>query len=147
LANGLLFDLERLQVGMPAPDIVTGDGGKRDHQTQYLGKVTVLVFDYSLNDVQEQNIAKWAQPQAGQPLDVLLVRGRLRGDTSAAIPQPAPPLRVLEEAENGPLAAEWGIRRRPSIFVVDREGTIRARNLNIMPTAFVGELLESAAPN
>jgi beta-lactamase regulating signal transducer with metallopeptidase domain len=150
LANGLLFDLERLQVGMPAPDIVTGDGGMREHQTQYLGKVTVLVFDYSLrsfNGVQDQSIAEWAKQQTGRPLDVLFVRGRLRGDTSEAMPQPAPPLRVLEEAENGPVAPEWGIRRRPSIFVVDREGTIRARNLNIMPTAFVGELLESAAPN
>ena len=145
LADGLLFDLKQLQVGMPAPDIATETDGKQDFATQYLGKVTLLMFDYSFNEHQERSIADWSKQRTGKPLDVLVVRTRLPGEPTEFDTSEFAPLRFIAEDNGGPIATQWSIRRRPTVFVVDGNGIIRARRLNDVPYHLVSTLLKGAA--
>jgi hypothetical protein len=145
LAEGLLFDLQQLQVGMPAPDIETINNGKQEFATQYLGKVTVLMFDYYFHEDQERALADWAKQQAGKPLDVLVVRTKLPGAPGDVDPGPLEPLRFVTEENGGPIATQWNIRRRPTFFVVDGNGVIQARKFPEAPRHLVDELLKGAA--
>ncbi|MGD9636241.1 MAG: M56 family metallopeptidase [Pirellulales bacterium] len=145
LAEGLLFDLKQLQVGMPAPDIATEKEGEREFATQYLGKVTVLMFDYYFDEHLERIMADWAKQQAGKPLDVLVVRTKLPGATDDGDKSALAPLRFVNEENGGPIATQWNIRRRPTFVVVDGNGVIRARNFPEVPFHLVSELLKVGA--
>jgi hypothetical protein len=145
LADSLLFDLQKLQIGMPAPDIETEKDGKREYATQYLGKVTLLMFDYSFNEAPLRAIADWAKQQTGKPLDVLVVRTKVSGQSDDFDAAAFAPLRFIAEENGGPIATQWNIRRRPTFFVVDGNGVIQARDFPEAPYHLVSELLKGAA--
>lgn len=92
-----------------------------------------------------QNTAKWAKSLRDEPLDVLVVRGKHPGDPDDFDGNALAPLRFVTEDHAGPIATGWSIRRRPTVFVVDGNGVIRARRLSEVPYQLVGELLKGAA--
>jgi hypothetical protein len=90
-------------------------------------------------------IADWAKQQAGKPLDVLGVRTTFPGQSDDFDASGFSPLRFVMEENGGPIATHWNIRRRPTYFVVDGNGVIRARNFPEVPYHLAGELLNGAA--
>jgi thiol-disulfide isomerase/thioredoxin len=143
IAEGELFAARNVSVGKPAPEI-TG----KDHQghtfslSDYRGKVVVLTFS-----------GDWCGPCVGMyPQERQLV-AKLKGkrfallsvntDTSAQTLAKSIALGTVtwrcwfDGGTTGPITTRWGVSFFPSIFVLDKAGIIRFKDLR-------GEELEKA---
>lgn len=142
-AQGGLFELRRLQVGVEAPEITGQDiDGKPLHLRDYRGKVVVLVFS-----------GEWCGPcrhaagffrdmlkleaQKTNPCVVLEVntdedRATLRkAITSGDIAWPC----WFDGSTAGPITMTWGVSSFPTIYVLDPQGVIRAKDIRGEATA------------
>jgi thiol-disulfide isomerase/thioredoxin len=135
IAQGKLFALRHLTVGKTAPEIVGKDAwGKPFALSEFRGKVVVLTFS-----------GNWCGPCVGMyPQERELV-ARLKDRPFALLSvdtdSNAETLKKSVDAgeitwrcwwdrgTTGPITTRWGIERFPAIFVLDRSGVIRFKEV------------------
>jgi len=143
IAEGELFARRKLSEGQVAPEITGKDHeGKSFTLSGYRGKVVVLTFS-----------ASWCGPCVGMyPHERELVK-KLEGKPFALVSvhsdEDVATLKKAiasgeitwrswwDEGTYGPITTRWGISAIPEVFVLDRAGVIRRRNIR-------GEELEKA---
>ncbi len=143
-AERCLFEQERLQVGMKAPELAGKDvNGGEVRLSQFRGRVVVLTFWGQWSEPCQTLIAEeleLARKMGQEPFAVVGVNSD-KGRTVLA--------RTLNQqkitwaniydgpVDEGPLAKQWNVCDWPTIYVLDHEGTIRHRDLR-------GKALEDA---
>jgi len=135
IAEGELFAIRNLSVGKIAPEVVGRDHeGKLFALEEYRGKVVVLTFSGNWCGPcvgmypQERELAT---RHAGKPFILLSVNTDASVDTlRQSIARGDITWRCWwDGGMTGPITTRWGIRLFPSIFVLDRAGVIRFKDL------------------
>jgi thiol-disulfide isomerase/thioredoxin len=134
-AAGMLFAVRRLLVGQVAPEIQGRDHlGRPLRLSEHRGKVVVVTFSGNWCG---PCVAMYPQERAlverckGRPFALLSVNT----DKDAATLQSAIDAGEIawpcwwDGGTDGPITTEWGVVAFPSIFVLDRLGVIRFKNL------------------
>lgn len=129
-AAAYLFELENIQPGKPAPEIEGKDvSGTAFKLSDYRGKTVVVVFWGS-----------WCHACHGV-LDSLLPLLQPYGDKAVMLGVNTDPLDTLkqqnvpwrnwaDEFNRGPISAMWNIRHWPTIFVIDKDGVLRGKDIS-----------------
>lgn len=157
IAEGELFAIRELSEGKVAPEITGSDHeGKPFALSDYRGKVVVLTFS-----------ASWCGPCVGMyPQERELIK-RLEGEPFALVSVNADEdvgtlKKSIASGEitwrcwwdggmDGPITTRWGVSAIPEIFVLDRAGVIRRKNvrgdeLEKAVAALLGEKAADEAP-
>lgn len=129
----LLFEMENLAVGCTTPEIEGKDAhGKSFKLSDYRGKVVVLVFwgawchscHYFLPQLRELNTK-----MQGQSFAIVGVNSDLPAELQSVLAKENIPWRnFADESSTGSISTVWNIRNWPTIYVLDAEGVIRAKN-------------------
>jgi thiol-disulfide isomerase/thioredoxin len=126
----MLFEMTNLQVGCEAPEIEGKDAdGVSLKLSDYRGKTVVVVFWGS-----------WCHACHGV-LDSLLPLLQPYGDRAVMLGVNTDPLDTLkqqnvpwrnwaDEFNRGPISAMWNIRHWPTIFVIDKDGVLRGKDIS-----------------
>ncbi len=133
-----LFELRRLRIGAPAPDIIGEDlGAEKLKLSDYRGKVCLLVFWASwcgpcMGAVpHERELVEHFQ---GRPFVLLGVNGDEKKDEAVkAVDKHKIPWRSFwngTEGPGGPIAVAWNVRGWPTVYVIDHKGVIRHKYLH-----------------
>jgi hypothetical protein len=131
-AEGWIFELTKLQVGMKAPELVGVDlNGKAIRLFDYAGRVVVLDF------WQANGFSREAMPREraltilfeGQPFTIIGINtdyDRKRMDALLRENQ-VNWSNIYDGPSDGPLTKEWHVQGWPTRYVLDRHGIIRYR--------------------
>jgi len=135
IAEGELFALRNLSVGKLAPEVVGRDHqGKLFALEEYRGKVVVLTFSgnwcgpcVGMYPQERELVAR----HASKPLALVSVNTDASVDTlRQSIARGEITWRCWwDGGMAGPITTRWGIRLFPSIFVLDRAGVIRFKDV------------------
>jgi thiol-disulfide isomerase/thioredoxin len=132
---GLRFELEHLQIGMKAPDFEAVDqDGETFRLADYRRRVVVLDF-WGLwcgpCAAELPHLKKLNESLADAPFTLIGVNTDPRGESTVDRLRAAGVdwRQVMDGSTDGPLTSRWNIRSFPSVFVLDREGVIRHRDL------------------
>jgi len=133
LAQALLFDLTRLNVGQPAPAIEGSDALEKPFRlSDCKGRVVVLMFS-----------ANWCGPCKhvyptlrelqkmfkGKPFEVVTVMAdHERKTVREATDKGDITWRAVWDGDRGPIVTKWNVHSFPSLFVIDQRGIIRSRD-------------------
>jgi RNA polymerase sigma factor (sigma-70 family) len=128
-ATAQLDELRRMSIGKPAPDFEAADlNGQTVRLSQQRGKVAVVVF--------------WLASTLGAPEENLMLFGSFQerpfvciavncdNDLNRVMPviKKYPlPWPVILDGGSGPVAGKWDVQHWPAVYVLDRQGVIRAR--------------------
>jgi len=129
-AQGALSELRRLSIGKPAPDF---EGEDLDGQTvklsDYRGNVVVISFwkaDYS----EARDLRKLVDRMRGRPLVSLGINCDDKiSKARATVHKYAINWPTIWDDYVGPIFTAWSIHSWPTVFVLDRKGVIRYRDV------------------
>lgn len=135
-AEAFIHEIEHLQVGMKAPDLAGKDPSGKEHKLADLkGRVVVLKFwRYSCPDCRKQipHERELVERLKDKPFTLLGI---------ATDESPEALQKMIDEQKinwpniydgkrgEGVISQQWNIVRVPTIYVIDQEGVIRARDL------------------
>jgi len=130
LAAPELDELRRLCIGRPAPETAGQDlDGQAMRLSDYRGRVVVLVF-WSEEFSRANELLNLAKHFAGEPFSIVgvfvwndLEAGRAEAERRGMS------WRSFWDRRDGPIAKEWNVRGWPDVWVLDRQGIIRHREL------------------
>ena len=132
-ARNEIFKLRELAPGKPAPQIDAPDvDGRPMKLSDYRGKVVVLIFTMSMsNDGKYEIERSLVQKLKNRPFAVLSVSYDFEKEPlQTAIKEGLVTWPCWwESREDGPIHQSWRVNEIPSVFVIDAEGIIRAREL------------------
>ncbi|HKB15136.1 MAG TPA: TlpA disulfide reductase family protein [Planctomycetota bacterium] len=133
-ARAWLFELERLQVGMEAPDFSAKDQeGKPFRLRDYRGRVVVLdfwAFWCGACMAELPALQAIAADLKNRPFALIGVNGDKEVDVAARMKDQGLAFRTaVEGSSKGPLASEWNVHRWPTTYVIDAAGVLRHRDL------------------
>jgi peroxiredoxin len=135
-AEGFLFDIDYLQVGMKAPEIIGADtDGREIRLSQFAGKVVAIVF-----------WATWCQPcmqmipherelmekHAGKPFTILGINlDNTSADCKETIKKEGISWPIIYDGtpDISKIVRKWHVQAFPTIFVIDHKGVIRHRQV------------------
>ncbi len=134
-AKGLLFEVEHLQVGMPAPDFATKTfDGKPLSLSSLHGKVVLVDFwaTWCPNCVAEfPHLEKVQQALSDKPFVILSVSLDESGDMAKRLVKrmKAPGIHTWDiiDGEN-PVGLMYNVRQLPTWYLLDQKGIIRMRD-------------------
>jgi len=136
-AKGILFVLERLQVGMTAPDVETLDvDGKAFKLSDSRGKATLIVFFGFWHRATPQLLTQLKALETSlkdKPFTIVGVAAEDKPDDfKKSIADSGLDWKISwQGGRAGPWIAEWGVSRMPSIYLLDESGVIRAVNVEL----------------
>ncbi len=130
LAQPELSELRRLTLGKPAPEIEGVDlEGQPMKLSDYRGKVVMLVF-WASSASGASDHKKLAEYMAGKPFALLgvcidndLTKGKAEAEKSQ-ITWPS-----FWDGRDGPISKNWNVQSWPNVWLLDRQGVIRYRDL------------------
>ncbi len=130
LARPELQELRHLFIGRPAPETAGADlEGQLLRLSDYRGQVVVLVF-WSWQFPEAGEFRKLREEMSGKPFALLGVNGDRDLERAKAT---AEEYKVnwpsFQDGRDGPIAKRWNSRRWPDIWVLDRQGVIRYRDV------------------
>ncbi len=141
-AESEVFELRRLGVGKVAPEIEGEDlNGRKRKLSDYRGKVVVLNFwgvwcSSCMAMVPEER--KLVERMAGKPFALIGVNS---DEDQAKLKQVVEKERMtwpsFRDGAQGPISKAWNVDNWPTVYVLDRNGVIRYRNVR-------GQALEHA---
>ena len=141
-AESEVFELRRLGVGKVAPEIAGEDlNGRKRKLSDYRGKVVVLNFwgvwcSSCMAMVPEER--KLVERMAGKPFALIGVNS---DEDQAKLKQVVEKERMtwpsFRDGAQGPISKAWNVDSWPTVYVLDRKGVIRYRNVR-------GQALEHA---
>ena len=130
LAKPELFELRRLTIGKPAPEIDGEDlNGQPMKLSDYRGKVIVLTFWWP-GYIEAPDHRKLVERMTGKPFAFLGVYGdddltKAKADVEKyGITWPS-----FRDKRRGPISNNWNVRSWPSVWVLDAQGVIRYRGV------------------
>jgi peroxiredoxin len=129
-AKGHLDELRHLRIGMTAPAFDgIGFEGEPISSGDYRGKVVVLVF-WCCGYSEAESHAKFLKEMEDRPVALIgvssdsnLKRAR-EGFTKYNITWPN-----IWDQQRGPITTEWNVQKWPDVWVLDRKGVIRFRDV------------------
>jgi peroxiredoxin len=150
--DGWLFELQHLQVGMKAPDIIGVDvNGKAVKLADYRGQVVVIVFwgDWHNPDYEgvrcERDLMSMYSDKSFAVVGINVTLKRQ--DLQKFLSQEQLNFPNICDGPDGPIAREWNVRGWPMRYVLDHHGVIRYRHLSGQRLGeVVKELLKKAPP-
>jgi peroxiredoxin len=149
LASGLLFEMRRLAVGQPVPDITATDvGGRPFRLSEYRGKVIALVFAMS-NGTEELAEDQKTSDEFRDRAFVLVGISSYPGKEAVAdaVQQAQFKWPMLWDGSRGPIATQWHIQGWPTTYIIDARGIIRAKSHDLQSAKeLLEELIQEAAP-
>ena len=130
LAKPELSELRRLTLGKSAPEIEGVDlDGQPMKLSDYRGKVVVLVF-WASSASGASDHKKLAERMVGKPFTLLgvcidddLTKGKAEVEKSQ-ITWPS-----FWDKRDGPISKNWNVQSWPNVWILDRQGVIRYRDL------------------
>jgi thiol-disulfide isomerase/thioredoxin len=133
-AKRQLDELRRLQVGMVASDIKGRDAdGKPFQLSDYRGKVVLLTFSASwcgpcvLMYPQKRELVKH---YSGKPFAVLDVNADEELETlRKSVTKGTITWRCYWDGRSGHIARSWNVTSWPAVYLIDRQGVIRAKHI------------------
>jgi RNA polymerase sigma factor (sigma-70 family) len=130
-AKGHLDELQRLQIGMIAPDFDgTGFEGEQISLRDYRGKVVVLAF-WCCGYSEAQVHAKFLKEMEGKPVALI---GISHDSNPKRAREPFGKYDItwpnIWDKDRGPIATAWNIQHWPDIWVLDGKGVIRFRDVD-----------------
>jgi RNA polymerase sigma factor (sigma-70 family) len=150
-AERLLFELRHLSLGQKAPSFEGRDAnGKPFRLADLEGKVVVLMFSAGWCGpctAMYPELRELKKKFADKPFTVVTVMADPEVKTvRAAIEKGDITWPAVWDGQDGPIASRWNVNAYPTLYVLDRRGTIRStRALRGEDLAeFVGELLKEA---
>lgn len=141
------FEMEHLQLGKRAPDILGTDvDGKRFGLSDYHGKVVMLVFcgDWcapcrSLYPREKEMAEKYRD----QPFAIVGVNSDSPEVLRDALVREKFPFRWFSDGStSGPISSRWNVQTWPTIYVLDAEGKIRLKKVGAGKPEQVEMLIE-----
>lgn len=133
-AKGLLFRQDKLQVGMPAPEVNTVDEfGNAFKLSDFKGKVTVIAFwgiwcapCRAQIPMERELVARYKD----KPFAILGVNTDSKKDEymKFVVDNGITWKNSWQGSTTGPWCTAWGIQRFPTYFVLDAQGVIRFTN-------------------
>ncbi len=145
-ARPLIFELEHLTVGKPAPEIMGTDvAGKSFKLSDYRGKVLVVDFfadwcPYCARMYPEER--DLVKSMTGKPFTILGVNA----DGSDTLKQIVEEKRVTwpcwADGKGGPIAQEWQVESYPTMFVLDHAGIIRQKFVGMTQPGLLTKTVE-----
>ncbi len=150
-ARGVLFKLNKLQIGMKAPDIVGKDlQGQPIKLSDFTGKVVLLSFwatwcgpCMAMIPHERELVARYA----GEPFALVGVNGDEEPAAAHAIAKAKGV--TWRSFWNGPkaglgaISTQWDVRGWPTFIIIDHQGIIRARG-NTVDDELLGKLVKAA---
>lgn len=143
VAEGFLFEIDHLQVGMDAPGFeATDQDGQAFKLGDYKGSVVVIDFWGAWSDECRHLLARardLLKALNDQPFAIL----GINSDGDAATVQQIMAenevtwRQAIDGSQLGPLATRWNVRVWPTVYVLDKKGVIRFKNIR-------GKQLEAA---
>ncbi len=136
VAVAYLFELEHLQIGMEAPDFDATDANGKDFTlAEYKGKVVALEFWGMWSDESRYFLkSNQALVKALSDQPFALVGINSDGDAATVkklMTENAVSWRqAIDESQQGALAQHWNVREWPTVYVLDKKGVIRFKNLH-----------------
>ena len=133
-AKGKLFGVEHLRIGSVIPEISGLDHNNVSHSLSALrGRIVVLTFsgDWCGNcKAMYPQLRKLRADYESKGLSIASVATDKKVDTlRQAITNKNITWRCWWDGEDGEIVSTWGISAFPSIFIIDRAGVIRFKNL------------------
>ncbi|MBL8859154.1 MAG: TlpA family protein disulfide reductase [Planctomycetes bacterium] len=150
-AKGLVFQLERLQVGMTAPDVATVDlDGKNFKLSDTRGQVTLVLFFGSGHRATQFLLPQFKELQTtfkDKPFTIVGVTNDTDKDAFKKFMADAGIDWKIswQGGPQGPWIEQWGIARWPTVFVLDERGVIRL--VNVEPPAIKAGVEQLFADN
>ncbi|MFO0891581.1 MAG: trypsin-like peptidase domain-containing protein [Isosphaeraceae bacterium] len=130
-ARPMIFEIEHLSVGKPAPEISGSDAsGKAFKLSDYRGKVVILDFfaDWCPYCVrmypEERDLVK---SMAGKPFAILGVNADGRDTLQNILDDKKVTWPCWADGKGGPIAEEWQVGSYPTMYVLDQNGIIREK--------------------
>jgi peroxiredoxin len=134
-ADGWIFDLQKLQVGMKAPELVGVDlDGKAVKLSAYAGHVVVIDF-WASNGVcrdalpREQALLSMFGDRSFAIIGINCDYSRKSLESTLHESQITWP--TIYDGRNGVLAREWNVQGTPTRYVLDHHGIIRYRGNDV----------------
>jgi RNA polymerase sigma factor (sigma-70 family) len=126
-----LYELRRLIIGKPAPDTEGEDlDGRPMKLSDHRGKVIVLIF-WSGEFNEARAYRKLIEGMAGEPFALLGVNcDRESARARASVEKHEITWPSFQDGRNGPISSLWNVDSWPDIWVLDRQGSIRYRNVS-----------------
>jgi peroxiredoxin len=148
------FEIERLQVGQSAPEIAGADvDGHRFRLSDFQGKVVMLVFcgDWcgpcrKLYPCEH----KWSHELVDRPFAIVGVNSDSSDKLRAAIEREKFPFRWFADGSTlGPISSRWNVELWPTLYVLDKQGTIRMKKMGVAKPDEIKTLVDKllAEPN
>jgi len=154
-ARGELFEMRRLQVGMEAPEITGLDiDGKSIRLGDHRGKVVVLVFSGEWCGPCKQaakHFRDMLKPEAQKTSPCVILEVNT-DETREAVRKAIDVGDItwpcwFDGSTAGPITMTWGVSSFPTIYVLDAQGIIRAKDIRGEATAAaVAKILAADAP-
>jgi thiol-disulfide isomerase/thioredoxin len=133
-AESELVELRRLSVGKEAPEIEGKDLDDRQMKlSDYRGKVVVLVFwgtwcGPCMAMVPDER--KLVEHMAGKPFSLIGINAdEDMAKVRAAVAKEKITWASFRDGDPGPIAKAWNVHGWPVVYVLDRKGVIRYRNV------------------
>lgn len=146
-AKVTLFHLKNLQVGKTPPDVTTADvDGNAFKLSDSRGKVTLLVFFAFPNRATAALLPQLKDLAAGykdKPFTVVGVAlDEKKDEFKKAVADAGIDWKIAwQDGGKGAWVTEWGIRRLPTVYLLDDQGTVRLVNPDIPTTKSTAEKL------
>ncbi len=145
LAKPELYELHRLAIGKPAPEIEGKDlDGRQLKLSDYRGKVVVLVFWGHCGGCRPEapKLLELQQRLVEKPFAILGIYSDEKPEDAQAIAeQSGMTWPSFKDSRNGPISTIWKADSWPRLDVVDRKGVIRHRNVHLSLADAVERLL------
>jgi peroxiredoxin len=133
LSKPELYELRRLTIGKPAPEIEGLDlDGKPLKLSDYRGKVVALMFwsDQCPMADERREQRELVRRLGDKPFAMVGVNCDRDLERAKAVVQEAEiTWPSFDDGRNGPIATTWNVDSWPTIFVLDKQGVIRDRNV------------------
>ena len=151
-ADGWIFELQKLQVGMKAPELVgVGLDGERIKLSDYRGHVVVIDFWESTGLCRDALPREQALMTmfADRPFTIIGINcDRDRKRLESTLHENSVTWPDIYDGANGVLAREWNVQGWPRRFVLDHHGIIRYRGPDVTRLEeTVRELMKKLPPS
>jgi peroxiredoxin len=148
MATGLLFEIKRLAVGQPVPDITGTDvAGRPFRLSDHRGKVVAVIFAMNLGTEELAENQKICDEFGDRAFVLVGISSYPQKEAVAdAVRKSQIKWPMLWEGSRGPIATQWHIQGWPTTYIIDGRGIIRSKSHDLRSAMnLVSDFIQEAA--